>query len=187
MARRLDSITAEQATSLAFFGLLALVAVVDGLLGFVRGATVFPPDRSGGLLYRLVAGVITALPFGGDALQWLLALLALGAVVAAILRASLVSPRYAAVALVALPAVFVYATTGFVLQWDQFGFQLAQSLLEVTLAAPVLGRPLAGLAFGGVTLNQTTLVRAFIVHYGLLVAGVLVAVVFLFRYGRENV
>lgn len=74
-----------------------------------------------------------------------------------------------------LPVAVVYAYTGFVLEWDQLSFHLAQSLLDLVLSIPVAGEFVAGVLFGGQTLGQEPLVRAFVVHYALVVFATLVA------------
>lgn len=123
--------------------------------------------------YLLGLQVATLGPLPARVLQGAIALLAALLLVG---RAALAGPRYAVVALAGVPVAALYAFTGQILPWDQLSFWLAQSVLEVLLAVPVVGPIGADLLFGGFTLSSTTLELAWTYHYGitaLLTVGVL--------------
>jgi quinol-cytochrome oxidoreductase complex cytochrome b subunit len=81
------------------------------------------------------------------------------------------SPVAAAVAVLVLPLIAVYAYTGLPLPWTQLPFSVGQVLLEVTLSVPGVGSLLAQLPFGGFTLSEATLERAVTLHHAVVALG----------------
>jgi quinol-cytochrome oxidoreductase complex cytochrome b subunit len=128
---------------------------------------------SGGFLVSSDLAIALRLPRAGlgPLPVWTLQALAVVALAGAVvLRAALVAPRYAAVALAVVPLAALYAYTALVLPWNQLSFWLAQGLLEAVLRVPVVGKPLATALFGGFTLGRLTLALAALYHRGLTAA-----------------
>lgn len=123
-------------------GLVSLLVVVE--LALALGLTRFVPPE---------ATRIAVTAFG-------VVVVAAGVAVAAARE-----PRYALLAIPALPVVLLYVVTGLLLPWSQLSFVVGQSALEFLLALPAVGAPLATALFGGYSLSQQSLELAFDYHY----------------------